>query len=102
MEPAETEGHMREMGDECSLPVFLLEYPANRADRTWGTHHERREQAHSQDANAYRKIHWAVPFGGYKMSGYGRENGREVMDLYAQTNTVWMDLTERRPDPYAH
>lgn len=51
--------------------------------------------------NCYRKVHWAVPFGGYKMSGYGRENGLEVMDLYTQTKAVWVDLSETHPDPYA-
>ncbi len=51
--------------------------------------------------NCYRKIHWAVPFGGYKMSGYGRENGKEVLDLYTQTKTIWMDLTENQVNPYA-
>ncbi|MDP7384421.1 MAG: aldehyde dehydrogenase family protein, partial [Nitrospinota bacterium] len=51
--------------------------------------------------NCYRKVHWAVPFGGYKMSGYGRENGQEVIDLYTQTKTVWMDLTESQANPYA-
>ena len=35
------------------------------------------------------------------MSGYGRENGQEVIDLYTQTKTVWMDLTESQANPYA-
>ena len=30
--------------------------------------------------------------GGYKMSGYGRENGREALEFYLQTKTVWVDL----------
>ncbi len=62
----------------------------------------RRIRAGTIWVNCYRKIHWAVPFGGYKMSGYGRENGQEVMDLYTQTKTVWMDLTESQPNPYAN
>jgi acyl-CoA reductase-like NAD-dependent aldehyde dehydrogenase len=51
--------------------------------------------------NCYRRIHWMSPFGGYKMSGYGRENGLEVMHLYTQVKSVWVDLTEKHPDPYA-
>ena len=51
--------------------------------------------------NCYRRIHWASPFGGYKMSGYGRENGLEVMHLYTQVKSVWVDLAEQTPDPYA-
>ena len=30
----------------------------------------------------------AFPFGGYKQSGWGREMGKEVMDLYTQTKAV--------------
>ncbi|GAA6623200.1 aldehyde dehydrogenase family protein [Scytonema sp. NUACC26] len=33
------------------------------------------------------------PFGGYKMSGYGRENGWEALEFYLQTKTVWVDLS---------
>ncbi|MDB5827612.1 MAG: aldehyde dehydrogenase family protein, partial [Variovorax sp.] len=32
----------------------------------------------------------AVPFGGYKMSGYGRESGTEHMDEFLQTKAVWI------------
>ncbi|HEY3875396.1 MAG TPA: aldehyde dehydrogenase family protein [Candidatus Kapabacteria bacterium] len=34
----------------------------------------------------------AVPFGGYKASGIGRELGRAAIDLYTETKTVWVDL----------
>ncbi|MBN6205767.1 aldehyde dehydrogenase [Ralstonia pickettii] len=51
--------------------------------------------------NTYRKIHWAVPYGGFKMSGYGRENGLEVMDLYTESKAIMMDLNTSRKDPYA-
>jgi acyl-CoA reductase-like NAD-dependent aldehyde dehydrogenase len=32
----------------------------------------------------------ATPFGGFKMSGWGRENGREVFDMYTEVKNVWM------------
>ncbi len=60
----------------------------------------RRLKAGSVWINCYRKINWAVPFGGFKMSGYGRENGREVLDLYTQTKSVWVDISEDYSDPY--
>ncbi|GAC1535148.1 MAG: aldehyde dehydrogenase [Herpetosiphon sp.] len=50
--------------------------------------------------NNYRVFNWLMPFGGYKMSGYGRENGRAVMDHYTQTKSVWVDLQDQMPDWY--
>ena len=32
----------------------------------------------------------AVPFGGYKMSGYGRESGLQHLDEYLNTKAVWI------------
>ena len=32
----------------------------------------------------------AAPFGGYKASGLGREHGREGLEAYLETKTVWM------------
>jgi len=31
-----------------------------------------------------------VPFGGYKMSGYGREGGMEHLESYLNTKGVWI------------
>jgi acyl-CoA reductase-like NAD-dependent aldehyde dehydrogenase len=42
--------------------------------------------------NAYGLFDAAAPFGGYKESGFGREMGREALDLYTQTKTVWVGL----------
>ncbi len=41
---------------------------------------------------------WLMPFGGYKDSGYGRAGGREVMQHYTQTKSVWVDLQEGPAD----
>lgn len=40
--------------------------------------------------NCYQVMDPAMPFGGYKMSGYGRESGQEHIDAYLQTKAVWM------------
>ena len=40
--------------------------------------------------NCYQVMDPAVPFGGYKTSGYGRESGVEHMQEYLQTKAVWI------------
>jgi aldehyde dehydrogenase (NAD+) len=42
--------------------------------------------------NTYHMVDPAVPFGGYGMSGYGRESGRESLEAYLQTKSVWVRL----------
>lgn len=42
--------------------------------------------------NTYHAIDPALPFGGYKMSGYGREGGTEQLDEYLNTKGVWIKL----------
>jgi aldehyde dehydrogenase (NAD+) len=41
--------------------------------------------------NCYMSMDPAVPFGGYKMSGYGRESGAEHMAEYLNTKAVWIN-----------
>ncbi|WP_407560905.1 aldehyde dehydrogenase [Streptomyces sp. 184] len=48
----------------------------------------RRLQAGVVWANTYRLLHWSVPFGGYKQSGLGRENGVEAVAEFLQTKSV--------------
>ena len=38
--------------------------------------------------NSYLMLDAAIPFGGYKMSGYGRESGTEHLDHYLHTKSV--------------
>ncbi|WP_062200737.1 aldehyde dehydrogenase family protein [Demequina salsinemoris] len=42
--------------------------------------------------NTYGMFDVAIPYGGFKASGYGKELGREALDPYLQTKTVWVDL----------
>jgi phenylacetaldehyde dehydrogenase len=39
-----------------------------------------------------RGLDVAVPFGGYKQSGWGRENAREGIDIYTETKSVVIGL----------
>lgn len=43
--------------------------------------------------NCYNVFDVSIPFGGYKASGFGRENGKEVMENYTQTKAIWIDLS---------
>ncbi len=42
--------------------------------------------------NCYNIFDSALPFGGYKQSGWGREMGHEVLDLYTETKAVCLGL----------
>ncbi|HEY8450484.1 MAG TPA: aldehyde dehydrogenase, partial [Bacillota bacterium] len=50
--------------------------------------------------NAYRTLTFSVPFGGYKMSGYGRENGLEALKEYTEVKSVWVELSGATRDPF--
>ena len=42
--------------------------------------------------NAYNLFDAALPFGGFKESGFGRELGQAGLDLYTEVKSVWVDL----------
>ena len=42
--------------------------------------------------NTYNNFDSASPYGGYKQSGFGRLNGKEVMDEMTQVKSVWVNL----------
>lgn len=42
--------------------------------------------------NTYNSLHHALPFGGYKESGIGRELGKAALANYTQTKTVCINL----------
>lgn len=60
----------------------------------------RRLQAGTVWINTYRAINLRVPFGGYKQSGLGRENGIEALDEFSQIKSVVTDYGAA-VDPFA-
>ena len=50
--------------------------------------------------NTYRAVSFMAPFGGYKRSGIGRENGQSAIDEYLQTKSVWINLAQDVPNPF--
>ncbi|MEE9095870.1 aldehyde dehydrogenase [Pseudarthrobacter phenanthrenivorans] len=50
--------------------------------------------------NTYRSVAPSVPFGGFKASGMGRENGVDSVLDYTETKSVWVNLGSARKDPF--
>jgi len=50
--------------------------------------------------NAYRSVGPMAPFGGFKASGFGRENGLAALEEYTELKTVWIELSGATRDPF--
>jgi aldehyde dehydrogenase (NAD+) len=50
--------------------------------------------------NAYRTLSFNAPFGGWKMSGIGVENGLDSVRDFTRVKTVWVELSGRTRDPF--
>jgi aldehyde dehydrogenase (NAD+) len=47
--------------------------------------------------NCYHVVDAATPFGGFKMSGHGRENGQAALEHYTELKTVTIKLGDAKP-----
>ena len=88
-----------------ALPFDTLDEVVERANATpyglaagiftthLGTAHKmaHRIKAGSVWVNMYHAIDPAVPFGGMKMSGYGREGGTQHVEEYLDTKAIWIN-----------
>ena len=50
--------------------------------------------------NSYRAVSYMSPFGGYKDSGLGRENGIDAIREYLQTKSVWINTGVKTANPF--
>jgi len=55
-------------------------------------HVARKLQAGTVWVNTYNVYDTAMPFGGYKQSGFGREMSVHALEHYTQVKSVWVDL----------
>jgi acyl-CoA reductase-like NAD-dependent aldehyde dehydrogenase len=119
VETRDTGKLLREMrGQLASIPEWFY-YFAGLADKLQGATipsdkpnflvYTRREPAgviaHALRAgtvwiNAYRVVGPDVPFGGFGLSGLGRENGIDAVHEYTQTKAIWVELTGGTRDPF--
>ena len=59
-----------------------------------------RIQAGTVWVNTYRAVSFMSPFGGYKDSGLGRENGADAIYEYLQTKSVWINSGAPTGNPF--
>ncbi|HXY02190.1 MAG TPA: aldehyde dehydrogenase [Terriglobales bacterium] len=59
-----------------------------------------RIQAGTVWVNCYRAVSFMSPFGGYKDSGLGRENGIDAIREYQQTKSVWINTGAATVNPF--
>ena len=57
-------------------------------------------QAGTVWVNTYRAVSFMSPFGGYKDSGLGRENGMDAIREYLQVKSVWINSGAASGNPF--
>jgi acyl-CoA reductase-like NAD-dependent aldehyde dehydrogenase len=50
--------------------------------------------------NAYRVVSYLAPFGGFKNSGIGRENGKEAIHEYLEAKSVFLNTKRGVSSPF--
>jgi (Z)-2-((N-methylformamido)methylene)-5-hydroxybutyrolactone dehydrogenase len=63
-------------------------------------HMSERLQAGTVWVNTYRSLSYMSPFGGFKHSGLGRENGIDAIHEYLQVKSVWINTGTEVPNPF--
>jgi len=69
-------------------------------DVTKAMHMADRIEAGTIYINNYFNAATQSPVGGFKQSGYGRENGFEGMRCFMQTKSVWLSTNPSQADPF--
>lgn len=87
--------------DEADAIRQANDSPYGLSAGVWSTDYERALEVASQLRagtvwiNNWHQIDPALPFGGYKQSGLGRELGPHALDEYTETKHVHIDLTQK-------
>lgn len=92
--------------DEEDAIAIANDSPYGLAAGVWTTSIKRairsseRLEAGSVWVNTYRAVSYMSPFGGYKRSGVGRENGQDAIWGYLQTKSVWISTADSVANPF--
>ena len=87
-------------GDEAEAIALANDSPFGLAGAVWTGHLGRALrvvgalEAGTLWVNSYKTIGVMAPFGGFKASGYGRSSGREGLDEYLQTKSIWIETSD--------
>ena len=95
--PFDTETEAIEIanGTEFGLAAGIWTSNLGRAHRV-----ARRLRAGTVWVNTYRALSPGMPFGGYKSSGIGRENGIDAIRDFTQVKSVWIETEPAAADPF--
>lgn len=97
MIPFETEDDAIEIanGVRYGLTAGLWTQDLGRAHRV-----SREIMAGTVWVNTYRILHPGLPYGGFKISGIGRENGPDALEAYTEPKSTMINLSGEYPYPY--
>ncbi len=59
-----------------------------------------RLQAGTVWINTYRMVSYMTPFGGFKASGIGRENGADAIKEFMQVKSIWLNTGQSTSNPF--
>jgi phenylacetaldehyde dehydrogenase len=80
------------IADEANDTIYGLSGSVWTRDVSTAHKMVRRIRSGMVGVNMHGSLDPAIPFGGFKQSGWGREKGREVLDLYTEVKSVVMSL----------
>jgi aldehyde dehydrogenase (NAD+) len=96
--PFDTEEEVLKLANDVNygLVAGLWTSDVSRAHRVAG-----QLEAGLVTVNTFRSTHWMLPYGGYKLSGIGRENGLEALHAFTELKTIVVDFEAKAaPDPF--
>lgn len=96
--PFDTEDEVLKLANDVNygLVAGLWTSDVSRAHRVAG-----QLEAGLVTVNTFRSTHWMLPYGGYKLSGIGRENGLEALNAFTELKTIVVDFeANAAPDPF--